>query len=110
MGIGKSARALETFRMVPDRMTFDDRLESHDVRLWCIMLFLARGRDTCDATDVTLAEKLGANERTIRRALVRLESCQFITRRREGERRIITLNPQGDGQLIPEFTLRIVAG
>src|SRR3954452_2950421 len=105
MSIGRPVRALETFRMVPDRMTFDDRLESHDVRLWCIMLFLARGRDTCDATDATLAEKLGANERTIRRSLVRLEKCQFISRKRQGERRIIALNPEGDGWVATEFTL-----
>jgi len=29
MSIDKTPRAVETFRMVPDRMTFDDRLRSH---------------------------------------------------------------------------------
>lgn len=106
MGIGTIH--LETFRMIPDRLWSDHRLEHVDIRLWCVLAFVARGRETCEATDITLAEKLAVSERTIRYSLSRLEQCEFIARERVGEARIITLRPQGDGQNTSEFTLKVV--
>ena len=107
---GSPLRSTETFRMTPDRMIFDDRLERGDYHVWCVLAFFARGRDHTDATDAMLATGARVSERTIRDALARMESCQYISRRREGLVRIITLMPEGDGQAIPEFTLRVMAG
>lgn len=118
MSIGNPAhsaevpRQRETFRMVPDRMTFDARLEPGDTRIWCCLLFLARypSKNTLEATDAVIADKLKLSQQTLRRALQRLEKCQYIRRAMDGRTRIITLNPEGDGEPIAEFTLRVVAG
>jgi hypothetical protein len=96
--------------MVPDRLWSDPRIEPLDVTLWCCLTFLARGRDHCEATDLTLAEKLGTTDRTIRRSLARLETCSFIHRQMVDHQRVITLKPEGDGQPVAEFTLRVMAG
>ncbi len=96
--------------MVPDRLWADKRLEPGDVRMWCCLAFLARGRGSCEPTDAILAEKLDVSQQTIRRALLRLERCDYISRERDGQTRIITLKPEGDGQPIAEFTLRVAAG
>jgi hypothetical protein len=111
VNIGKAPpRALESFRMVPDRLWSHPMIEPLDVTLWCCLTFLARGRDHCEATDQALAGKLGTTDRTIRRSLARLESCQFIGRHMDGVTRVITLKPEGDGQPSAEFTLRVLAG
>ncbi len=107
---GSPPRSSETFRMVPDRMTFDERLERGDIHVWCVLAFFARDRDHTEVTDAMLADKARVSERTIRDGLARLERSGFISRRREGMVRIITLMPDGDGQPIPEFSLRVVAG
>ena len=108
MSIDKMPRVVETFRMVPDRMTFDDRLKSHEIRLWCVLNFTARGRDHTDATDAALAGMMKLSERTVRESLARLEECRFIERRRQGEGRMITLRPGGDGRAVPELELRVI--
>jgi hypothetical protein len=116
MGIGRQPlpapprHATETFRMVPDRMTFDERLERGDIHVWCVLAFFARDRDHADVTDAMLADRARVSERTIRDSLARLERSGFISRRREGPGRIITLIPEGDGQPIPAFSLRVMAG
>ena len=72
MDIGKPTRpASETFRMVPGRMTFDERLKSHEIRLWCVLNFAARGRDH---TDATLAEMMKLSERKKMRGHARPEN------------------------------------
>ena len=107
--IGKSSHpTFKGFRMVPDALWLDSRLKANDIRLWCAMSFTARTRDHTEATDATLAEMLGSSPRTIRDSLARLEYTRFITRRRDGEVRVITLNPEGDGQMVPELQLRVV--
>src|SRR5688572_614830 len=63
MGIGKDCRPHEGFRMIPDRMLLDHRLQAIDVRLWGILLFVARGRPELDSTDAALADKLGTSDR-----------------------------------------------
>ena len=108
MSIDKTPRAVETFRMVPDRMTFDDRLKSHEIRLWCVLNFTARGRDHTDTTDAALAGMMKLSERTIQESLARLEECRFIERARRGEARVITLRPEGDGRAVPGLGLRVI--
>jgi len=108
MSIDKMPRVVETFRMVPDRMTFDDRLKSHEIRLWCVLCFAARGRDHTDVTDAALAAMMGMSERTVRESLARLEECRFIERARRGEGRVITLRPGGDGRAVPRLELRVI--
>lgn len=96
--------------MVPDRLWADARLDHLDVRLWCVLAFIARGRDQCDPTDATLASKLRISDRTVRRSLDRLHQAGYIERQRVGESRVITLKPTGDGEEITEFNLRVMAG
>ena len=86
MSIDKTPRVVETFRMVPDRMTFDNRLKSHEIRLWCVLNFTARGRDHTDTTDAALAEMMKLSERTVQESLARLEECRFIERAPPGRR------------------------
>jgi predicted transcriptional regulator of viral defense system len=109
MDIGTDApRTFRGFRMVPDRLWLDPRLKANDVRVWCALCFTARGRDHTDATDQGLAAMMGMSERTIRDSLMRLEACGFVERTRRGERRAITLRPEGDGRALPELELRVI--
>lgn len=105
---GSPLRFPETFRMVPDRLTFDSRIRDSDIRLWCILAFTARGRDATDVTDDALAEIWGVSPQTVRRSLLRLEEFRFIVRTRQGEGRTITLHPEGDGSTIPALELRVI--
>ena len=98
----------ETFRMVPDRLWADLRLEGSDVRLWCVLSFLARGKDAIDATDASLADLVGLSERAIRDCLGRLQDCGFIKRHGRGRNRTLTLHPEGDGEHVPALGLRVV--
>jgi hypothetical protein len=109
--IGKPARpALETFRMVPDRLWLDRTVQPIDIKLWCCLCFLARGRAECNPTDALLAEKMETSQQTVRRALLRLESANFIGRRMDGRTRIVVLKPEGDGRPVAEYALRVAAG
>ena len=101
-----------TFRMIPDRMTFDDRLDPGDMRVWACLAFMARfpTRATLVATDQAIAAKLRTSPQTLRRSLQRLDQAGYITRTREGQTRLLTLNPGGDGTLVAEFSLRVAAG
>jgi hypothetical protein len=108
MSIDKTPHVVETFRMVPDRLTFDERLESHEIRLWCVLCFTARGRDHTDVTDAALAAMTKLSERTVQESLAGLEQCRFIERARRGEGRVITLRPGGDGRAAPELGLRVI--
>jgi hypothetical protein len=107
MSIGKMPRALESFRMVPDRLWTHQDLQLFDIKLWCALQFLARSRGYCEPTDATLAEKTDASQQTVRRSLQRLEAAEFIARTMDGRTRVITLKPEGDGQPVAEFELRI---
>jgi DNA-binding transcriptional ArsR family regulator len=110
MNIGRPARpALESFRMVPDRLWLDKTLQPIDIKLWCCLCFLARGRGECSSTDALLAKKMETSQQTVRRALLRLESANFIERQMDGRTRIIALKPEGDGRPIAEYALRVVA-
>jgi DNA-binding GntR family transcriptional regulator len=93
--------------MVPDRLWLDRRLNATDVRIWCVLAFLARARDHTDATDAAIGDQVGLSARTVRDSLRRLESCGFVGRDRQGEARIITLRPEGDGNPVPELGLRV---
>ncbi|MBV8318852.1 MAG: hypothetical protein JOZ53_28275 [Planctomycetaceae bacterium] len=108
MSIDKTSRAVETFRMVPDRLWLDPRLQANDVRLWCALTFAARGRDHTDVTDRGLAAMMKWSPQTVRRSLLRLEDCRFIERARRGEARVITLRPGGDGRAVPGLELRVI--
>ncbi len=98
--------------MIPDRMTFDDRLDPGDMRVWACLAFLARFpvRMETTITDQAIGEKLRVSPQTIRRALLRLERAGYIARGREGQTRVITLQPAGDGQPVAEFALRVATG
>lgn len=98
--------------MIPDRMTFDDRLDPGDMRVWACLAFLARfpTRAETTATDQAIADKLRVSAPTIRRALSRLERAGYITRERDRLSRVITLQPSGDGQPVAEFALRLATG
>jgi predicted transcriptional regulator len=107
-GLETTQRATETFRMIPDRMWLHHEVKDFDLRLWCSLLFLARGRNHCNPTDSVLAEKLGCSVQTVQRGLLRLERASFIEREMEGRDRTLTLKPEGDAQPMPEFGLRVV--
>ena len=100
-------RATETFRMVPDRLWTNANLQLFDLKLWCCLSFLARERGWCEATDAVLAREAGASPQTVRRALLRLEQEQFIGRTMDGQTRIIRLNPEGSGEPIGAFALKV---
>lgn len=104
---GGPAHARETFRMIPDRLWLHHEVKDFDLRLWCSLLFLARGRDHCEATDAVLAKKIGCSVQTVQRGLARLEKAEFISREMDGRDRILRLHPEGDGQPLAEFDLRI---
>lgn len=106
LSIGTTDR--ETFRMVPDRLWLDRRLRGSDLKVWCALLFLARGRDYTDATDDAIASQLGISPRTVRDSLYRLERASFIERQRNGENRHTYLRPEGDGEPVPRMALRVV--
>lgn len=116
MSIGMEAvralprRAAESFRMIPDRLWMNRRLQPFDLRLWCALHHLARGRGWCEATDADLAKQTGASEQTVRRGLARLGREQFISRSMDGRSRIIALNPAGNGEPMPAVhRLRVVS-
>ena len=108
MSIDKTPHVVETFRMVPDRLWLDPRLQANDVRLWCALTFTARGRDHTGVSDQGLAAMMGWSPQTVRRSLLRLEECRFIERARQGEGRMITLRPGGDGRAVPKLELRVI--
>ena len=94
--------------MVPDRLWLDSLLQAQDVRLWCALAFIARGRDHCDATDAALADAVHASERTVRDSLRRLELAGYIDRRGRGPGRLIGLHPEAGGAPSAELALRLV--
>jgi predicted ArsR family transcriptional regulator len=96
--------------MVPDRLWLAKAIQPIDIKLWCCLCFLARGQAECSPTDALLAEKMETSQQTVRRALLRLESANFIERQMDGRTRIIALKPEGDGQPIAEYALRVAAG
>lgn len=106
----RPARARETFRMIPDRMWLHPKVKDFDLRLWCGLLFLARDRDYCTPTDLDLASKIKASQQTIRRSLQRLEAAKFVEREMDGRTRIIRLRPEGDGEPVAEYALRLATG
>lgn len=99
--------ATETFRMVPDRLWTHPDLQPFDLKLWCCLSFLARGRGRCEATDARLARQTGASPQTVRRALLRLERARFIGRTMDGPTRVIRLHPEGSGEPIAAFALKV---
>lgn len=96
--------------MIPDRMWLHPDIKDFDLRLWCGLLFLARGRGVCVATDTVLAEKIGCSAQTVQRGLTRLERAKFIVREMDGRERVLRLRPEGDGVPMPEFDLRVACG
>ena len=98
----------ETFRMVPDRLWSNQRITPFAIRLWCCLWFLSRDRGETDATDAQIAEELKVHLRTVQRGMANLEDEQFVSRHLEGRTRILRLKPQGDGQPIEQFSLRLV--
>jgi hypothetical protein len=115
MGIGNlplrasPRRATESFRMVPDRLWTNTGLQWFDIKLWCCLCFLARDRGWCDPTDDALAAETQASPQTVRRALHRLEQERFVARGMEGRARIIRLNPEGSGEPVPAYELKVVS-
>lgn len=86
-----------TFRMVPDKLTYDPRLESLDVRLWCVLSHSGRFRGYSTATDEWISRYLKVSTPTIQRSLSRLHKAGYIRRARTpcGGRKT-TLHPEGD--------------
>jgi CTP-dependent riboflavin kinase len=80
-----------------------------DIKLWCCLCFLARDRGWCDPTDDALAAETQASPQTVRRALHRLEQERFVARGMEGRARIIRLNPEGSGEPVPAYELKVVS-
>lgn len=108
MAIGRQPhRASESFRMIPDRLWLHPGIKDFDLRLWCCLWFHARDRGHCFETDQTIAEKMGVSVKTVQRGLQSLERGQFIKREMVGRERRLNLHPEGDGQPMPEFALRI---
>jgi transcription initiation factor IIE alpha subunit len=83
------------------------RLTPTDVRVWCALAFLARGRDYTEATDDAIGKQLAVSPRTVRDSLSRLDHESFIERRRHGEARRITLVWEGNGEPAEGMALRI---
>jgi len=95
--------------MLSDRILYDERLDATDVRLWGIMAHVARHRDRCGSTDDSLALKLGKSPQTVRRSLLRLERCGYITRGKGHDGgRLIELWPEGDHAEIAPLTIQVV--
>jgi Mn-dependent DtxR family transcriptional regulator len=93
--------------MIPDRMWLHPEVKDFDLRLWCGLSFLARDRDYCTPTDAVLAEKLGCSVQTVQRGLTRLDRAGFVRREMDGRDRLLRLKPEGTGEPIAEYTLRI---
>jgi hypothetical protein len=110
MGIGKTPRALETFRMVPDRLWLHPDISPFAIRLWCCLCYHARDRGLCDQPDAALADELKVSIKTVQRGLFSLEHAHFVMRQMKGRTRVLHLRPEGNGQPIAEFQLRLVAG
>ena len=92
--------------MIADRLWKDRNIAGTDLKVWCALEFIARGRGYLVATDEAIAEECGISPRTVRDSLQRLERAGFLRRDRDesGGRRI-TLRPDGpDGMpAAPEF-------
>ncbi len=97
----------ETFRMIPDRLWLNSGIKDFDLRLWCCLWFHARDRGHCFETDAQIAETMGVSIKTVQRGLRNLERGEFLTREMVGRERRLNLRPEGDGQPIPEFALRL---
>jgi CTP-dependent riboflavin kinase len=93
--------------MVPDRLWLHEGIKPFDIRLWCALTFFARDREWCDPTDAVLAEKLSVSVQTVQRGLKNLEAAQFVGREMRGRERFLTLRPEGNGEPIAEYTLRL---
>lgn len=88
--------------MVPDRMTFDGRLQHIDIRVWCVLSHAARFRGYCTSTDAQVGARIAASVPTVQRSLLRLTKAGYIDRTPdELGRRRITLRPEGDGAALP---------
>lgn len=98
----------ETFRMVPDRLWTHPSITPFAVRLWCCLWFLSRDRGETDASDATIADELHCTIRTVQRGLTNLEDAMFLTRHQAGRDRLLKLHPEGDGQPIEQFSLRLI--
>ena len=108
MSIGRRPhRALESFRMIPDRLWLHPEVKDFDIRLWCCLWFFARDRGHCFETDAAIAEKMGVSVKTVQRGLLSLERGKFIKREMVGRERRLDLQPEGDGAPIAEFALRL---
>jgi CTP-dependent riboflavin kinase len=93
--------------MVPDRLWLHEDIKPFDIRLWCALTFFARDRDWCDPTDAVLADKLGVSIQTVQRGLKNLETAQFVQREMKGRERFLNLHPEGNGEPVAEYTLRL---
>jgi hypothetical protein len=99
----QSARGKGTFRMVPDKLWMDGRVEGSDLKVWCALCWLARSRPHVDATDDAIAGAAKIGARTVRRSLSRLEDLGFLERTDGDRGRRIVLRPEGRGAGRPSF-------
>jgi CTP-dependent riboflavin kinase len=93
--------------MIPDRLWLHPEIKDFDLRLWCCLWFLARDRGHCFETDATIAEKMCVSVKTVQRGLRNLEQGEFLSRDMVGRERRLDLRPEGGGQPLAEFALRL---
>ena len=96
--------------MVPDRLWLHPDITPFAIRLWCCLWFFARDEGCCDPTDAVLAGELKVSIKTVQRGLCNLENTEFVERLMKGRTRVLHLHPEGNGEPIAEFQLRLVAG
>lgn len=82
--------------MIADRLWKDRNIAGTDLKVWCALEFISRGRGYLVATDEAIASECAISSRTVRDSLLRLERAGFLDRGRDesGGRRI-TLMPDG---------------
>ena len=92
------------FAQVPNVVLRDPRLSSNAVRLYCLLLTHAWGKDECFPGQETLAGYMGCDRRTVIRTLHELNEHCLITWKRQGlgKVNIYYIERLSDGYL-PEY-------
>jgi hypothetical protein len=93
--------------MIPDRLWLHPRVKPIDLRIWCCLWFHARDRGHCFENDATIAETTRVSIKTVQRSLLNLQRMEFIKRDMVGRDRRLDLRPEGDGQPIAAFALKL---
>jgi len=101
----------KNYTMLPHVVLNDNRLSSTDkLVFWAISSFAFGNKNTCDPDETTLAKMCGVSEKTIERAVTKLEKCGYIESTQRGNNktnlyRILIDSDQTTGQTTDQTSM-----